>query len=117
MKDLFYFLNFKILSNLILETNNALYISFQDDFDLEFPSDKAGESYIVVEDAIKSDLNEFTFTTWFKTTIGLHEYCLLTYIVNNVSHIALRFEAEDVGDSPLIQTFHAIKVQTEKNDT
>ncbi len=48
-----------------------------------------------MDNIIKSDLNQFTYTAWFKISMGLHWFQLLSYMVHGVDgYINLRFETE-----------------------
>ncbi|CAB3991322.1 sushi, von Willebrand factor type A, EGF and pentraxin domain-containing 1 [Paramuricea clavata] len=61
-------------------------------FDVVFTSQSPVLSYIET-DNIKSELSQFTFTAWFKISIGFQWYQLLSFMVNNMpGNINLRFE-------------------------
>ena len=51
-------------------------------------------SYIEM-DSIKSELTQFTFTAWFKFTIGLNKYNLLSYRTSDeIGLINVQFRAD-----------------------
>ena len=65
------------------------------DFDVHFQSQHPVQSYIEMDDIVKSDLSEFTFTVWFKISMKLNCYQLLSYMVNGEDgHINLHFKSE-----------------------
>ena len=66
-----------------------------DDFDVHFQSQHPVLSYIEMDNVIESDLSELTFTAWFKISMKLNWYQLLSYFVNGEDgHINLHFECE-----------------------
>ena len=80
-----------IINNTI---NNTISFSFTGNFDVVFSSQDPVLSYIEM-DSIKSDLTQFTFTAWFKFTIGLKKYNLLSYRTSDeIGVINLQFYAD-----------------------
>ncbi|XP_028395050.1 sushi, von Willebrand factor type A, EGF and pentraxin domain-containing protein 1-like [Dendronephthya gigantea] len=64
------------------------------DFDVVFSSQDQNLSYIEM-DSIKSNLDQFTFTAWFKFKPGIKKYHLLSYKTNgNIDFINLFFHAD-----------------------
>ena len=52
-------------------------------------------SYIEMQDSIKSNLTQFTFTAWFKFIIGIKKYNLLSYrTTDETGVINVQFRAE-----------------------
>ena len=72
---------------------NTISFSCLGDFDLVFSSQDPVLSYIEM-DSIKSELTQFTFTAWFKFTIGLKKYNLLSYRTSDeIGLINVQFRA------------------------
>ena len=58
-----------------------------------------------MDNIIKSNLNQFTYTAWFKISIGLRWFQLLSYMVHDVDgYINLRFETES-ENSHVVRAF------------
>ncbi len=58
-----------------------------------------------MDNIIKSDLNQFTYTAWFKIAMGLRWFQLLSYMVHDVDgYINLGFETES-ENSHVVRVF------------
>jgi hypothetical protein len=68
---------------------------FSGDFDVLFQSQQPEPAFIEMDDVINSDLSEFAFSAWFKFSVKLQSYQMVSYMVNGTDgHINLYFKGK-----------------------
>lgn len=74
------------------------------DYDLSLLSNQPVKSYVQIN-AIEKDLNQLTISVWFKMSIGLNDYHLVSYAANgSTGFIDLSFHAAN-GKAGLVSSF------------